>query len=90
MLYLQLLYRCNFTCLHCFHGERLQYADAFTAEEAVSLLTLMRDEYGTQAVTLLGGSRSSTGTSRRWSAMPRRSWASASRSAPTATGSSGA
>lgn len=55
MLYLQLLYRCNFTCLHCFHGERLQYADAFTAEEAVSLLTLMRDEYGTQAVTLLGG-----------------------------------
>ncbi|MFD6324715.1 radical SAM protein [Streptomyces sp. NPDC058442] len=55
MLYLQLLYRCNFTCLHCFHGERLQYADAFTAEEAVSLLTLMRDEYGTEAVTLLGG-----------------------------------
>ncbi|ANP55319.1 MoaA/NifB/PqqE/SkfB family radical SAM enzyme [Streptomyces griseochromogenes] len=55
MLYLQLLYRCNFTCLHCFHGKRLQYADAFTAEEAVSLLDLMRDEYGTEAVTLLGG-----------------------------------
>ncbi|MFE2045745.1 radical SAM protein [Streptomyces sp. NPDC059477] len=55
MLYLQLLYRCNFTCLHCFHGKRLQYADAFTAEEATSLLTLMRDEYGTEAVTLLGG-----------------------------------
>ncbi|MFE9169392.1 radical SAM protein [Streptomyces kebangsaanensis] len=55
MLYLQLLYRCNFTCLHCFHGKRLQYADAFTADEAVSLLTLMRDEYGTEAVTLLGG-----------------------------------
>ncbi|MFF7096610.1 radical SAM protein [Streptomyces rubradiris] len=55
MLYLQLLYRCNFTCLHCFHGKRLQYSDAFTAGEAVSLLTLMRDEYGTEAVTLLGG-----------------------------------
>ncbi|WP_129841587.1 radical SAM protein [Streptomyces sp. RFCAC02] len=55
MLYLQLLYRCNFTCLHCFHGERLQHADAFTAEEARSLLTLMRNEYGTEAVTLLGG-----------------------------------
>lgn len=55
MLYLQLLYRCNFTCLHCFHGKRLQYADAFTAEEAAGLLTLMRDEYGTEAVTLLGG-----------------------------------
>ncbi|MEU3823728.1 radical SAM protein [Streptomyces sp. SID486] len=55
MLYLQLLYRCNFTCLHCFHGKRLQYADAFTTEEAASLLSLMRDEYGTEAVTLLGG-----------------------------------
>lgn len=55
MLYLQLLYRCNFECLHCFHGKRLQHADAFTADEAVNLLTLMRDEYGTEAVTLLGG-----------------------------------
>jgi Fe-coproporphyrin III synthase len=55
MLYLQLLYRCNFECLHCFHGERLQYADAFSAEEAIGLLALMRDQYGTEAVTLLGG-----------------------------------
>lgn len=55
MLYLQLLYRCNFACLHCFHGKRLQYADAFTADEAARLLTLMRDEYGTEEVTLLGG-----------------------------------
>ncbi|WP_308800387.1 radical SAM protein [Streptomyces sp. NEAU-H3] len=55
MLYLQLLYRCNFACLHCFHGERLQHADAFTVGEAAGLLTLMRDEYGTEAVTLLGG-----------------------------------
>ncbi|MFJ8846053.1 hypothetical protein ACIRFF_24495 [Streptomyces cyaneofuscatus] len=89
MLYLQLLYRCNFTCLHCFHGKRLQYADAFTVDEAADLLTLMRDQYGTEAVTLLGGeSPSSTGTSRRSSAMPRRNWACASRSAPTGTGSS--
>ncbi|MGW2561756.1 radical SAM protein [Streptomyces sp. NPDC001514] len=55
MLYLQLLYRCNFECLHCFHGERLKYADAFTAEEAVNLIRLMRDQYGTETVTLLGG-----------------------------------
>ncbi|MET8829590.1 radical SAM protein [Streptomyces sp. NPDC004610] len=54
-LYLQLLYRCNFTCLHCFHGERLRYTDAFSTEEAAGLLTLMREEYGTEAVTLLGG-----------------------------------
>lgn len=31
MVYLQLLYRCNFECLHCFHGERLKHADAFGA-----------------------------------------------------------
>ncbi|WP_327324582.1 radical SAM protein [Streptomyces sp. NBC_01210] len=55
MLYLQLLYRCNFECLHCFHGKRLQHADAFTLEEAVNLVTLMRDEYATEALTLLGG-----------------------------------
>ncbi|WP_441250926.1 radical SAM protein [Kitasatospora sp. McL0602] len=55
MLYLQLLYRCNFECLHCFHGERLKHADAFSPEEAINLLTLMRDRYGTEAVTLLGG-----------------------------------
>lgn len=55
MLYLQLLYRCNFECLHCFHGTRLQQADAFTTEQAINLLTLMREEYDTDAVTLLGG-----------------------------------
>ncbi|KOV26080.1 radical SAM protein [Streptomyces sp. XY431] len=55
MLYLQLLYRCNFECLHCFHGERLKHVDAFSAEEAIDLLTLMHDRYGTEAVTLLGG-----------------------------------
>lgn len=55
MLYLQLLYRCNFECDHCFHGKRLQHADAFTAEQAVGLLTLMHEQYGTEAVTLLGG-----------------------------------
>ncbi|WP_194838804.1 radical SAM protein [Nocardia sp. XZ_19_369] len=55
MLYLQLLYRCNFACKHCFHGERLQYADAYTAEQASNLMRLMQQEYSTEAVTLLGG-----------------------------------
>ncbi|MCG6497198.1 radical SAM protein [Kitasatospora sp. A2-31] len=55
MLYLQLLYRCNMDCLHCFHGERLKHADAFSPEEAINLLTLMRDQYDTEGVTLLGG-----------------------------------
>ncbi|WP_433754681.1 radical SAM protein [Nocardia sp. CA-135398] len=55
MLYLQLLYRCNFACKHCFHGERLQHADAFTAEQACNLMRLMQHQYGTEVVTLLGG-----------------------------------
>jgi MoaA/NifB/PqqE/SkfB family radical SAM enzyme len=55
MLYLQLLYRCDFACRHCFHGERLQRADAFTVEEAITLLRLMHKQYGTEAVNLLGG-----------------------------------
>jgi Fe-coproporphyrin III synthase len=55
MLYLQLLYRCNFECLHCFHGERLKHADNFTVEQAISLIRLLRNDYGTEAVTLLGG-----------------------------------
>lgn len=55
MLYLQLLYRCNFECPFCFHGERLAFKDAFTPQEATGLLDLMHREYGTEAVTLLGG-----------------------------------
>ncbi|WP_280339740.1 radical SAM protein [Nocardia neocaledoniensis] len=54
-LYLQLLYRCNFECKHCFHGERLQHADAFTAAQACNLLAHMQREYATEAVVLLGG-----------------------------------
>ncbi len=54
-LYLQLLYRCNFECLHCFHGERLKDGDAFTSQEALNLIRHMRDAYGTEAVTFLGG-----------------------------------
>jgi Fe-coproporphyrin III synthase len=55
MVYLQLLYRCNFECLHCFHGERLRRDDAFSVDEAITFLMLMRHEYGAEAVTLLGG-----------------------------------
>jgi Fe-coproporphyrin III synthase len=55
MVYLQLLYRCNFECLHCFHGERLRHADAFSAAEAIRFLALMREQYGTETVTFLGG-----------------------------------
>lgn len=55
MVYLQLLYRCNFECQHCFHGERLQRRDAFSPDEAISFLRLMRGDYAAEAVTFLGG-----------------------------------
>ena len=55
MVYVQLLYRCNFECLHCYHGERLKHGDAFSPQEAIDLLRLMRDQYGAEAVTFLGG-----------------------------------
>lgn len=54
-LYLQLLYRCQFRCAHCFHGERLTWRDAYTLDEAISLVELMRRDYQTGAVCLLGG-----------------------------------
>ncbi|NUP43762.1 MAG: 4Fe-4S cluster-binding domain-containing protein [Streptomyces sp.] len=49
------LYRCNVACRHCFHGERLQHADAFTLDEAISLMRLMHKGYGAEAVNLPGG-----------------------------------
>ncbi|MFK0016992.1 radical SAM protein [Streptomyces sp. NPDC091027] len=55
MLDLQLHYRCDAACRLCSHGTQLHHADAFTPEQAVHLLTLMREQYGTEAVTLLGG-----------------------------------
>lgn len=54
-LYLQLLYRCQFRCAHCFHGERLAWRDAYTLEQATALIELMRRDYGTGAVNFLGG-----------------------------------
>jgi MoaA/NifB/PqqE/SkfB family radical SAM enzyme len=55
MLYLQLLYRCNFRCRHCFHGELLDSREEFTLTEAQSLLDHFRTVYRLDAVTLLGG-----------------------------------
>lgn len=54
-LYLQLLYRCNFNCQHCFHGERLMRKDEFSFENACRLLEIFQDEYSITNVTLLGG-----------------------------------
>lgn len=53
-LYIQLLYRCNFNCQHCFHGERLAWTDSYTLQEAQDLVVAFED-YGISSVTLLGG-----------------------------------
>lgn len=54
-LYVQLLYHCNFRCLHCFQGRKLSWSDAFTLDEVVRLLDFFRREYDIKSVTFLGG-----------------------------------
>lgn len=55
MLYLQLLYRCNFSCRHCFHGELLNSRENFSLAEAQALLDHFKKTYQLDAVTFLGG-----------------------------------
>ncbi|GDY33892.1 radical SAM protein [Gandjariella thermophila] len=54
-LYLQLLYRCNYNCLHCFHGENLKRRDRITATQAFEIMSHFVSEYATSRVVLLGG-----------------------------------
>lgn len=55
MLYVQLLYRCNFACKHCFHGELLKAADSYTEQEVHAMMRYFRTQYELAAVTFLGG-----------------------------------
>lgn len=55
MLYLQLLYRCNFSCKHCFHGDLLTSRDAFTAAQVTGMIDHFQTTYFLEAVTFLGG-----------------------------------
>ncbi|MGW4896613.1 radical SAM protein [Kitasatospora sp. NPDC004240] len=54
-LYLELLFRCNFSCTTCFHGEDLKRPDAVTIEEAAAALTYFAAAYDCRWVCLLGG-----------------------------------
>jgi|GEM_PF-3753072 len=54
-LYLQLLYKCNFNCQHCFHGEALQKLDVFSPAEVALIVSLFLGKYNITSVTLLGG-----------------------------------
>lgn len=54
-LYLQMLFRCNFNCAHCFQGEKLQRNDRLSIVEVESVISLFSRGYGLKSVTLLGG-----------------------------------
>lgn len=54
-LYVELLFRCNFHCCYCYHGERLSLNDAFTVEELGMLVSMFKSEYRIRGITLLGG-----------------------------------
>ncbi|MFN8345077.1 MAG: radical SAM protein [Spirosomataceae bacterium] len=54
-LYIQLLYRCNFNCKHCFHGEKLKLHNAFSKQEVINIASLFREDYSTELITFLGG-----------------------------------
>lgn len=55
MLYVQLMYRCNFACQHCFHGELLKSPERYTPDQVGEMLRYFRRHYDLQAVTFLGG-----------------------------------
>ncbi|MBO1414671.1 radical SAM protein [Streptomyces sp. FH025] len=54
-LYLELLFRCNFSCTTCYHGEDLKRPDTVTVDQATAALTYFADHYDTHWVCLLGG-----------------------------------
>jgi molybdenum cofactor biosynthesis enzyme MoaA len=54
-LYLQLLYRCNFDCLHCFHGSDLAKPDSYSLIDIESIVNLFLEKHSITSVTLLGG-----------------------------------
>jgi molybdenum cofactor biosynthesis enzyme MoaA len=54
-LYLQLLYRCNFSCAHCFHGANLKRKERVSREQAADVMRHFAANYDTHKVVLLGG-----------------------------------
>jgi Fe-coproporphyrin III synthase len=54
-IYLQLLFACNFRCLHCFHGEKLDQRDSVTKAQCLEILRRFKVDYNTREVCFLGG-----------------------------------
>lgn len=54
-LYLEVLYRCNFECRHCFQGVNLKRPERFTLDEATRAIAHFADHFGLSSVTICGG-----------------------------------
>ncbi|MFB8168277.1 radical SAM protein [Kitasatospora purpeofusca] len=54
-LYLELLFRCDFSCTTCYHGEDLKRPDTVTVDQAAAALTYFLARYDCRDVCLLGG-----------------------------------
>ncbi|MFG1706483.1 radical SAM protein [Nonomuraea sp. M3C6] len=54
-LYLELLFRCNFSCTICYHGEDLKRPDTVTIEQASAALAYFQTAFDCHWVCLLGG-----------------------------------
>jgi Fe-coproporphyrin III synthase len=54
-LYVQLLYKCNFACRHCFHGEKLKDVSSIPFEQYTKLVDYFVDRHNTEDLVLLGG-----------------------------------
>lgn len=54
-LYLELLFRCNFSCTTCYHGADLLQPDTVTSAQAAAALDYFAERYGCRQVCLLGG-----------------------------------
>ena len=54
-LYLQLLYRCNFSCKHCFQGNNLNKNDQFSVAEAINTIKFFKNHSSVDCIVLNGG-----------------------------------
>jgi MoaA/NifB/PqqE/SkfB family radical SAM enzyme len=54
-LYMELLFRCNFSCATCYHGEDLSRPEAVTVEQATATLSYFAEHFDCHRVCLLGG-----------------------------------
>ena len=54
-LYLEILYRCNFDCQHCFQGANLQRSDRFSLSEAKRAIAHFHHHFALGSVTICGG-----------------------------------